>query len=141
MSHWSKHVVVASWDAPSSGSLISTKPSDSHMAPGWSFGELSVLSSTPSTVVSCTAYIYFGRGGGSLLDTVLVHGSFVCLLFFVKRLCVAVPTVCSNTFLPLPVYVLYHFPLTPRAPAHRSTSTFCLVVPFPITALPKLRYC
>ena len=92
VSHWSKPVAVASGDAPSSGSLISTNPSDSHMAPGWSFGELSVLSSTPSIVVSCTAWI-FSRGGGSLLDAVLVHGLLVCLLFVVKRLCVAAPTV------------------------------------------------
>ena len=50
------------WDATCFGSLISTKPSDNHVAPGWSSGELSVLSTPPTTVVSCTTYI-LPKGG------------------------------------------------------------------------------
>ena len=48
-------MIAGSWETSSSGSFISTKPSDSHMAPGWSS---SMLSTPPMTVVSCSLSSY-----------------------------------------------------------------------------------
>ena len=81
-------MISCSWDVASSGSLISTKPSDSHMAPGWSSGELSVLSTPYKSSVLHGVYIVRGWG---CCGTEWLFVGCLCVIY---RMLLIIPPLC-----------------------------------------------